>query len=65
MSTVARTPLTVVVVEVKCFCERHQADPASVEATGGRFLFDDSDVEVIDAALDELAARRNGTYPHE
>jgi hypothetical protein len=58
-------PSPSVVAEVKGFCERHQADPASVKPTGLRFLFDDPDVEEIDAALDELAARRNGTDPTE
>jgi len=56
-------PSPSVVAEVKGFCVRHQADPESVEATGLRFLFNDPDVEEIDAALDELAARRNGTRP--
>jgi hypothetical protein len=49
------------VAEVEAFCERHAADPASVEATGLRFLFDDTSTDEIDAALAELHARSNGT----
>jgi hypothetical protein len=50
-----------VVAEVEAFCERHQADPQTVQAGGLQFLFDDPDIEEIDVALDELRARRNGT----
>jgi hypothetical protein len=58
-------PSPSVVAEVKCFCERHHADPASVEPTGLRFLFDELDIEEIDAALAELVTRQNGTDPTE
>jgi hypothetical protein len=54
-------PSPSVVTEVEAFCERHAADPASVEATGLRFLFDDTTTDEIDAALAELHARSNGT----
>jgi hypothetical protein len=35
----------------------------SVEPTGLRFLFDEPDIEEIDAGSDELVSRRNGTDP--
>jgi hypothetical protein len=54
-----------VVVEVEAFFARHGAGPASVDPTGLRFLFDEPDIEEIDAALAELAAHRNGTDPTE
>jgi hypothetical protein len=38
---------------------------SNVEPTGLRFLFDEPDAEEIDAALDELAAYRNGTDRRE
>jgi hypothetical protein len=58
-------PSPSVVAEVEAFCERHQADPASVEPTGLRFLFDETPTDEIDAALAELVARQNGTDPTE
>lgn len=55
-----------VVAEVEAFCERHQADPRDVHPAGLRFLFDDATTPAeIDAALDELAVRANGTEPRE
>lgn len=54
-----------VVTAVEAFCDRHQADPGSVEATGLRFFFDDATPAEIEAALDELAVRANGTDPTE
>jgi hypothetical protein len=54
-------PSPSVVAGVEAFCERHQANPTSVEPTGLRFLFDKPDVDEIAAALAELRARRNGS----
>jgi hypothetical protein len=54
-----------VVAEVEAFCERHQADPASVEPIGLRFLFDETPTDEIDAPLAILATRRNGTGLHQ
>jgi hypothetical protein len=53
-------PSPAVVAEVEAFCERHEADPTSVEPTGLRFLFDETPADEIAAALAELRARRNG-----
>lgn len=53
-----------VVREVEAFVERHDANPGRVEGSGLRFLFDCTRTTgEIDAALDELAARSNGTDP--
>jgi hypothetical protein len=51
-------PPPTVVAEVEAFCDRHEADPASVEPTGLRFLFDDLTADEIATAL---RARQNGT----
>jgi len=50
-----------VVREVKSFCYRHGADPQRVEPSGVRNGVGDGTVEEIAAALDELAARENGS----
>jgi hypothetical protein len=58
-------PSPAVVAEVEAFCDRHEADPTSLELSGLRFLFDKPDVDEIAAALAELRARSNGTDPTE
>jgi len=50
-----------VVREVESFCYRHGCDPNTVEPSGVQNVVGDATVEEIAAALDELAARENGS----
>jgi hypothetical protein len=54
-------PSPSVVAAVESFCDRHQARPADVHPTGLRAFVDDATTDEIAAALDELAARSNGS----
>jgi len=50
-----------VVREVESFCCRHACDPNTVEPSGVANVVSDATVKEIAAALDELAARKNGS----
>jgi len=50
-----------VVREVESFCYRHGCDPQRVEPSGVANVVSDGTVKEIAAALDELAARQNGS----
>jgi len=50
-----------VVREVESFCYRHGCDPRQVEPSGVANVVGDGTVGEIAAALDELAARENGS----
>jgi len=54
-------PAESVVREVESFCYRHGADPQRVEPSGVANVVANATVEEIAAALDELAARQNGS----
>jgi hypothetical protein len=54
-------PSRSVVAEVEAFCERRNADPETVKASGLKNIIDDATADEIAAALAELRARRNGS----
>jgi len=54
-------PAESVVREVESFCYRHNTDPNTVEPSGVANVVSDGTVKEIAAALDELAARQNGS----
>jgi hypothetical protein len=58
-------PSRSVVAEVETFCERRNADPQTVKASGLKNIVEDATADEIAAALAELRTRRNGTDPTE
>jgi hypothetical protein len=49
------------VAEAKAFCERRNADPETVKASGLKNIIEDATADEIAAALAELRTHRNGT----
>jgi hypothetical protein len=54
-----------VVAEIEAFCERRNADPQTVKASGLKNIVEDATADEIAAVLAELRTRRNGTDPTE
>jgi hypothetical protein len=53
------------VAEAEAFCERRNANPGAVKASGLKNIVDDATTDEIAAALAEPRARWDGTDPTE